>query len=103
MTRVQEFLLEEDQEKTAVMDDKIAHAVDVRDASFTWERTRTQDSETDDEKGLKGKAQTDAKKPTSIEEGNTSSERTGALQVAPSQLPGRQKRARCCYWECWQR
>jgi ATP-binding cassette subfamily C (CFTR/MRP) protein 1 len=71
MARVQEFLLEEDQEETAVMDDKIAHAVDVRDASFTWERTRTQDFETDDEKGLKSKTQTDAKKPKSIEEGST--------------------------------
>lgn len=71
MAKVQEFLLEEDQDETAVMDDKIAHAVDVRDASFTWERTRTQDPETDDKKGLKGKAQTGAKKPTSIEEGST--------------------------------
>jgi len=71
MARLQEFLLEEDQEETTVMDDKIAHAVDVRDASFTWERTRTQDIKTDDEKGLKSKAQTDAKKPKSIEESST--------------------------------
>jgi ABC-type multidrug transport system fused ATPase/permease subunit len=57
MARVQEFLLEEEQDDVIAVDEKIEHAVDVRDASFTWERTRTQDSEKDDT-GQKSKPQT---------------------------------------------
>ena len=55
LNRVQEFMLEEEAEETIVVDEKIEHAVDVRNASFTWERTRTQDSETVGKKGTKSK------------------------------------------------
>ncbi|PKS10784.1 hypothetical protein jhhlp_002541 [Lomentospora prolificans] len=44
--RIQEFLLSEEMEEEAVFKPDAENAVDVRDASFTWERTPTQDPET---------------------------------------------------------
>jgi len=43
--RIQEYLLCEDQEETAIWDPDGDNAVEMHDASFTWERTVTQDSE----------------------------------------------------------
>ncbi len=43
--RIQEYLLCEDQEESAVWDPDGENAVEMHDASFTWERTVTQDPE----------------------------------------------------------
>jgi ATP-binding cassette subfamily C (CFTR/MRP) protein 1 len=43
MKRIQEYLLCEDQQDDAVWDPEGKHAVEMNDASFTWERTATQD------------------------------------------------------------
>lgn len=43
--RIQEYLLCEDQEETAIWDPDGENAVEMHNASFTWERTVTQDAE----------------------------------------------------------
>jgi ABC-type multidrug transport system fused ATPase/permease subunit len=43
--RIQEFLLLEEREDEAVLDPDLKSAVEMHDASFTWERTPTQESE----------------------------------------------------------
>jgi ATP-binding cassette, subfamily C (CFTR/MRP), member 1 len=43
--RIQEYLLCEDQEESAIWDPDGENAVEMHDASFTWERTVTQDPE----------------------------------------------------------
>lgn len=45
MGRIQEFLLAEEREEEAVFKEDATHAVEVQNASFTWERTPTQDLE----------------------------------------------------------
>ncbi|KAK5656320.1 hypothetical protein OQA88_4700 [Cercophora sp. LCS_1] len=45
MARIQEFLLAEEREEEAVFKADAPNAVDVQGASFTWERTPTQDLE----------------------------------------------------------
>jgi len=45
MARIQEFLLAEEREDDAVFDSEAENAVEVKDASFTWERTPTQEAE----------------------------------------------------------
>lgn len=45
MSRIQEFLLAEDREDEAIFKPDIPNAVEMHDASFTWERTPTQDPE----------------------------------------------------------
>ena len=43
VSRIQEFLLAEEREEEADFDPDAPNAVEMRDASFTWERTPTQD------------------------------------------------------------
>jgi ABC-type multidrug transport system fused ATPase/permease subunit len=45
LSRLQEFMLAEEREDEAIHKPDAAHAVEMRDASFTWERTPTQDTE----------------------------------------------------------
>ncbi|KAK4151811.1 ATP-binding cassette transporter YOR1 [Chaetomidium leptoderma] len=45
LTRIQEFLLAEEREEEAIYKPDAPNAVEMRDASFTWERTPTQDPE----------------------------------------------------------
>ncbi|KAL2177987.1 P-loop containing nucleoside triphosphate hydrolase protein [Thermothelomyces heterothallicus CBS 202.75] len=45
ITRVQEFLIAEEREDEAIHKPDATHAIEMRNASFTWERTRTQDNE----------------------------------------------------------
>ncbi|KAM7195265.1 P-loop containing nucleoside triphosphate hydrolase protein [Rhypophila sp. PSN 637] len=55
MSRIQEFLLSEEREDEAVFKPDAENAVEVKDASFTWERTPTQEAEvTLDDMGKKG-------------------------------------------------
>ncbi|GAB1315033.1 ATP-binding cassette transporter yor1 [Madurella fahalii] len=46
LSRIQEFLLAEEQEEEAIFDADAPNAVEVRNASFTWERTTAQEDET---------------------------------------------------------
>jgi ATP-binding cassette subfamily C (CFTR/MRP) protein 1 len=43
--RIQEFLLAEEQEETVEWDEKMEDAIEVQQASFTWERNATHDKE----------------------------------------------------------
>ncbi|KAK4043033.1 ATP-binding cassette transporter YOR1 [Parachaetomium inaequale] len=45
LSRIQEFMLAEEREDEAIHKPDALNAVEMRDASFTWERTPTQDSE----------------------------------------------------------
>lgn len=45
LERIQEFLLSEEQKDDAIWDEDMEAGVDVQHASFTWERTATQDRE----------------------------------------------------------
>ncbi|MCW5185461.1 hypothetical protein, partial [Burkholderia cenocepacia] len=45
LKRIEDFLNAEEQEDTSVWDHQAEHAISVRSADFTWERTPTQDSE----------------------------------------------------------
>ncbi|KAK3995102.1 P-loop containing nucleoside triphosphate hydrolase protein [Cladorrhinum sp. PSN332] len=45
ISRIQELLLAEEREEEATFDPKADNAVEMQNASFTWERTPTQDSE----------------------------------------------------------
>ncbi|KAI0157470.1 P-loop containing nucleoside triphosphate hydrolase protein [Xylariaceae sp. FL1272] len=67
LKRIQEFLISEEQEDTAAFDPEAEKAVVMTDASFTWERTPTQDSGKPEGKG-KSKKGSPKKMPTSKEE-----------------------------------
>ncbi|KAK6376355.1 uncharacterized protein PV06_06088 [Exophiala oligosperma] len=45
LQRIQEFLLSEEQKDQVIWDENLDHAVEVDHASFTWERTASQDKE----------------------------------------------------------
>ncbi|KIW17671.1 hypothetical protein PV08_04866 [Exophiala spinifera] len=45
LQRIQEFLLSEEQKDQITWDEDLEHAVEVEHASFTWERTASQDDE----------------------------------------------------------
>ncbi|KAM7188324.1 P-loop containing nucleoside triphosphate hydrolase protein [Naviculisporaceae sp. PSN 640] len=64
MSRIQEFLLSEEREDEAVFKPDAENAVEVKDASFTWERTPTQEAEvTLDDMGKKGGKEKKGPKP----------------------------------------
>lgn len=64
ISRIQDFLLSEEREDEAIIKPDVPNAIEVHDASFTWERTPTQENESTvggagpkskPEKGPKGK------------------------------------------------
>lgn len=59
LQRIEQFLLEEEQEEEAILKPDGEHAIELIDASFTWERTPTKEAET----GAAGKDKKNAKKP----------------------------------------
>ncbi len=64
LARIQEFLLAEEREEEADYNPDAPNAVEMRDASFTWERTPTQDTE-----GTAGQIKSKEKKvPNGIKE-----------------------------------
>ncbi|KAI1214940.1 ATP-binding cassette transporter protein YOR1-like protein [Annulohypoxylon truncatum] len=62
MKRIQEFLLSEEQEEDVVLQPEGKNAVEMHDATFTWERTPTQESEKE-KKGKDGHPQKGTKQP----------------------------------------
>ncbi|KAI2473757.1 ATP-binding cassette transporter protein YOR1-like protein [Annulohypoxylon bovei var. microspora] len=64
LQRIQEFMLSEEQEEDVVLEPEGKHAVEMHDATFTWERTPTQESEKEKEKkGKHGPSQKGTKQP----------------------------------------
>ncbi|OTB05798.1 hypothetical protein M426DRAFT_72650 [Hypoxylon sp. CI-4A] len=66
LKRIQDFMLSEEQEEEVVLKPEGKSAVEMHDASFTWERTPTQESEkavggAAEKKGKDGHAKKDAK------------------------------------------
>ncbi|KAL7793341.1 P-loop containing nucleoside triphosphate hydrolase protein [Trichoderma afarasin] len=59
LQRIEQFLLEEEQEEDVTLKPEGEHAIELIDASFTWERTPTKEAE----KGAAGKEKKHAKKP----------------------------------------
>ncbi|KAL7797624.1 P-loop containing nucleoside triphosphate hydrolase protein [Trichoderma ceciliae] len=58
LQRIEQFLLEEEQEEEAILKPEGEHAIELIDASFTWERNPTKEAE----KGISGKDKKTAKK-----------------------------------------
>ncbi|KAK4072430.1 hypothetical protein Trihar35433_4494 [Trichoderma harzianum] len=64
LQRIEQFLLEEEQEEDVTLKPDGEHAIELIDASFTWERTPTKEAE----KGPAGKDKKHAKKPEAPKE-----------------------------------
>lgn len=62
LKRVEEYLLLEEQNDEAVFDPNLKNAVEVRNATFTWERTPTQDADKVSAMAGPGKSKAEAKK-----------------------------------------
>ncbi|KAH6611162.1 abc transporter family [Trichoderma cornu-damae] len=58
LQRIEQFLLEEEQEEEVILKPEGEHAIELIDASFTWERTPTKEAD----KGAAGKDKKNAKK-----------------------------------------
>ncbi|KAI8633111.1 ATP-binding cassette transporter protein [Xylariaceae sp. FL1651] len=74
LKRIQEFLVSEEQEDTAVFKPENENAVEMINASFTWERTPTQDTEKTAAAGKKGAPKSGAKQPAKSEKSAETSE-----------------------------
>ncbi|KAK0626574.1 hypothetical protein B0T14DRAFT_109157 [Immersiella caudata] len=87
--RVQEFLLSEEREEEAVFKPDAPSAVEMQSASFTWERTPTQDLEgtvggTAGKSGKGGKAVKDAKKKKEAKKSKRPKSGAGNEKQSPS-------------------
>ncbi|KAI0446600.1 P-loop containing nucleoside triphosphate hydrolase protein [Xylaria telfairii] len=74
MKRIQDFMLSEDQEDSAVFKPENENAVEISDASFTWERTPTQENDKAGAAGKKGAPKKEKKPPAKTEKGAETSE-----------------------------
>ncbi|KAI3323118.1 ATP-binding cassette transporter protein [Xylariaceae sp. AK1471] len=74
LKRIQDFMLSEEQEDTAVFKPENENAVEMSNASFTWERTPTQENDKTATAGKKGAPKNGTKQPTKTEKGAEMSE-----------------------------
>ncbi|KAI0547309.1 P-loop containing nucleoside triphosphate hydrolase protein [Xylaria curta] len=74
MKRIQDYMLSEDQEDAAVLKPESEDAVEIIDASFTWERTPTQENNKADPASKKGAPKKGSKQSTKTEKGAETSE-----------------------------
>ncbi|KAH8167726.1 hypothetical protein CIB48_g493 [Xylaria polymorpha] len=74
MKRIQDFMLSEDQEDSAAFKPENENAVEISDASFTWERTPTQENDKAGAAGKKGAPKKGNKPPAKTEKGAETSE-----------------------------
>ncbi|KAJ8126709.1 hypothetical protein O1611_g6929 [Lasiodiplodia mahajangana] len=74
MKRIQDFMLSEEQEDTALFEPEIKNAVEMSHASFTWERTPTQANDKAPAAGKKSAPKKGAKQPMKAEKGAETSE-----------------------------
>lgn len=81
--RIQDFMLSEDQEDTAMFDPEAKNAVEMKDATFTWERTPTQDNDKPAGPGKKGASK---KKNSQSAKNNKSAETSEANSDTASTL-----------------
>jgi ABC-type multidrug transport system fused ATPase/permease subunit len=79
MSRIQEFLLAEDREEEASFEPNSPNAVEMHDASFTWERTPTQDPEGTVGVVAKGKIEKVPKRDAKAEKHDDCSEEASTL------------------------
>ena len=70
LSRIQEFLLAEEREEEASFEPDGENAVEMHDASFTWERTPTQDPEATVGSNVKGKGEKTPKRDVKAEKQN---------------------------------
>ncbi|KAI1106117.1 ATP-binding cassette transporter protein YOR1-like protein [Jackrogersella minutella] len=85
LKRIEEFMTSEEQEEEVVLLPEGKNAVEMHDATFTWERTPTQESE----KGKKGKdrpSQKGAKHSTKAEDGTEDTASTLVEEREPFKL-----------------
>ncbi|KAI1462199.1 ATP-binding cassette transporter protein YOR1-like protein [Annulohypoxylon moriforme] len=75
MKRIQEFMLSEEQEEDVVLQPEGKNAVEMHDATFTWERTPTQESD-NEKKGKDNHPQKGSKQHKTGNEGSHSGENT---------------------------
>ncbi|KAI1754416.1 P-loop containing nucleoside triphosphate hydrolase protein [Xylaria castorea] len=74
MKRIQDYMLSEDQEDAAVLEPENESAVEISDASFTWERTPTQANDKAGAAGKKGAPKKGSKQSAKTEKGAETSE-----------------------------
>ncbi|GAW25583.1 putative ABC transporter family protein [Rosellinia necatrix] len=74
MKRIQDFMLSEDQEDTALFQPENKNAVDISNASFTWERTPTQENDKAAMAGRKAAVKKGTRQTTKTEKGADVSE-----------------------------
>ncbi|KAI1312860.1 ABC transporter family protein [Xylaria venustula] len=80
MKRIQDFMLSENQEDTAIFDPENENAVEMKHASFTWERTPTQENDKAPAAGKKGAPKKGAvKSDTSAETSESNSDTSSTL------------------------
>lgn len=72
MKRIQDYMVSEDQEDSALFEPESKNAVDMSHASFTWERTPTQQNDKAD--GKKGASKKETKQPAKTEKSAEASE-----------------------------
>jgi len=73
LKRIQDYMLSEDQAETAIFKPENENAVEMSDASFTWERTPTQENDKTPATG-KGAPKKEPKQPVKTEKGAETSE-----------------------------
>ncbi|KAI0914134.1 ABC transporter family protein [Ustulina deusta] len=74
MKRIQDFMRSEEQEDAAVFNPENKNAVEMKDASFTWERTPTQANDKAVAVGKKGVPNKGSKQPATKDKGAETSE-----------------------------
>ncbi|KAF2969808.1 hypothetical protein GQX73_g3732 [Xylaria multiplex] len=82
MKRIQDYMLAENQEDAALFNPENKNAVEMKDASFTWERTPTQENGSAAAAGKKGVPKKGAKQPSkdsSIETSESNSDTASTL------------------------
>ncbi|KAI0503298.1 ABC transporter family protein [Xylaria bambusicola] len=74
MKRIQDFMLSENQEDTAIFDPESENAVEMKQASFTWERTPTQEDDKPAGPGKKAASKKKSQRPAKHDKGAETSE-----------------------------
>ncbi|KAI1805517.1 P-loop containing nucleoside triphosphate hydrolase protein [Daldinia bambusicola] len=90
LKRIEEFILSEEQEEDIVMKPDGKNAIEMRNASFTWERTPTQESENPGEKKTKSGPQQKRTKKAQKASNNTGSSQEGTEDTASTLVEERE-------------
>ncbi|KAI2643335.1 P-loop containing nucleoside triphosphate hydrolase protein [Xylaria nigripes] len=74
LKRIQEYMLSEDQEDTALFEPEGKNAIEMNNASFTWERTPTQESDVNAANGKKDASKNGTKQSAAVAKSAESAE-----------------------------